>query len=295
MKNTGFIAGLFLAAAGWCSAQVTVTVLLDQEQFLRDESLPVKVRIVNSSGQRLSLGRESDWLSFEIVDEHNRAVRRTGPLPPAGSFALDSGKVATLRTDLMPYFDLSDVGRYSVNAAVKILQLEQTFTSPPTPFTIVKGTPLWEREFGVPSAGVPEVRKYALQQATFLKQLRLYVRLTNPEESKVFRVVPLGPLVSFSKPEAQLDKSCNLHVLFQSGARHFLFQIIAPDGELIIRQTYEYTDSRPTLRAGPQGTVQVAGGRRRVLLSDLPPPADPSALPEIPLPNETNAVAQPQN
>ena len=49
-------AGLFLALAFAAQAQVSVELLIDQEQFLRDESLPVKVRIVNRSGQTLHFG-----------------------------------------------------------------------------------------------------------------------------------------------------------------------------------------------------------------------------------------------
>jgi hypothetical protein len=139
--------------------------------------------------------------------------------------------------------------------------------------TVLSGTKLWEREFGLPSSTIPEVRKYALQQATFAKQLRLYVRLTDQNESKVFRVRPLGMLVSFSNPEAQVDKLSHLHVLFQNGARTFLYSIVTPDGDQIIRQTYDYVnDSRPRLRVEEDGRIVVAGGQRRILLSDLPPP-----------------------
>ena len=287
MNKAAFILGLWLATVGICPAQVTVEVVFEQEQFLRNESLPLKVRISNSSGQTLRLGREPDWLSFEITDGAGRAVRREGQVPLAEPFILPSAKVANLQTDLMPYFDLKEVGQYSVAVAVKIPQLEQTFSAPPKIFNIISGTKLWEREFGVPSRGVPEVRKYALQQATFLKQLRIYARLTDPSEKKVFRVVPLGSLMSFSKPEAQLDKSCNLHVLFQASARGFAYQVVGPDGELIIRQTYEYTESRPVLRLGEEGGVSVEGGRRRVMRTDLPPPPEPEPVPvEIPATNE---------
>ena len=287
MNKTVLILGWLWATAGWCPAQVTVEVLFEQEQFLRSESLPLKVRIVNSSGQTLHLGREADWLAFEITDAAGHAVHRLGKVPLADPFSLESAKAASLRTDLMPYFDLGTVGHYTVAVSVSIPQLAQTFSASPKGFDIISGTKLWEREFGVPGAGVPEVRKYALQQATFLKQLRLYVRLTDPGESKVFHVVPLGPLMSFSKPEAQLDKSCQLHLLFQTGARAFLYEIVTPDGELIIRQTHEYSETRPVLRTSEEGAVFVAGGRRRVLLSDLPPPPEPPPAPiEIPLTNE---------
>jgi hypothetical protein len=111
------------------------------------------------------------------------------------------------------------------------------------------------------------------QQATFLKQARLYVRVTDATEATVFRVMQLGVLTSFSTPEAVVDSTSQLHVLFQTSQRGFAYSIITPDGEQIIRQTYEIAGtSRPRLRAEDDGRVIVNGGVRRILLSDLPPP-----------------------
>ena len=266
---------------GWlCAAvsgrgQVLLDVSLEQEAFLRDESLPIKVRVNNSSGQTLHLGAEPGWLSFEIEDSAGRDVRARGQVPLADPFDLESSKVASLMTDLMPYFELSRVGRYTLTVTLKAGQLNRVFTSKSKAFDIITGNTLWEREFGLPATGVPETRKYSLVQANFLKNLRLYARVTDPEEHKVFRVLPLGTLVSFSRPEAQLDKSSNLHVLFQTGARNFLYLVVSPDAELVLRQTHEYhAGSRPVLRHGDEMGVYVAGGRRRVLLSDLPPPPE---------------------
>jgi hypothetical protein len=91
-------------------------------------------------------------------------------------------------------------------------------------------------------------------------------------EAKVFRVAPLGVLLSFTTPEAQIDRSSNLHVLFQDRARSFSYCVIAPDGEVIIRQTHDYADTRPRLRPEDDGRIIVSGGQRRILLSDFPPP-----------------------
>ncbi|MBI5383881.1 MAG: hypothetical protein HZA90_04260 [Verrucomicrobia bacterium] len=273
MNKAVFIIATWLAATGWSPAQVAVELLLEQEQYLRNESLPLRVRISNSSGQTLRFGAEADWLAFEIQDTEGHAVRRLGKVPLADPFNLGSARVATLKTDLMPYFDLSSIGHFSVSATLKVGQLNASFSSRAESFNIISGSKIWEREFGVPRTSPPDVRKYALVQATFLKQLRLYARITDPHDQKVFRVQALGPLVSFSKPTAQLDKSCNLHALFQTGARSFLYEIVTPDGELIIRQTHEHTETRPTLQTADDGTLFVAGGRRLVLLNDLPPPA----------------------
>ena len=58
--------GLVGLALFRASAQVTVDVLLDQEQYLPNEAMPVAVRITNRSGQPLHLGAEADWLTFSV-------------------------------------------------------------------------------------------------------------------------------------------------------------------------------------------------------------------------------------
>lgn len=288
MNPTARFLLLALVFAPPCFGQVTLDIVLEQEQFLRNESMPVKVRLSNSSGQTLHLGTEPGWLTFEIRDQSGRPVRRLGEVPLAGPFDLDSAKVANLSVDLMPFFDLSQTGSYTLAVAATVRQLNAEFTARPAAFNIVAGTRLWEKEFGVPSTGVPELRKYSLVQATFLKQLRLYVRLTDPPEQKVFRVLPLGPLVTFSTPETQLDASSQLHVLFQTGARTFFYGVVSTDGELIIRQTHEYAGTRPVLRSTDDGLVYVSGGRRRVTLHDLPPPPEPPEPPPTLEPLATN-------
>ena len=263
------LASMTLAAR----AQVTAELVLDQEQFLRSESLAVRLKISNFSGRTLELGEEPDWLSFTVDAEQGKELSRTGEIPLPKPFRLESSKTVSLRTDLMPHFDLKDPGHYTLNATVKIPQIEKEIIVKPKTFDIIAGTKLWEKDVGIPATQPPEVRKFALQQATFLKQLRLYVRLTDETDTKVIRVLPLGALLSFSTPEPLVDKLSNLHVLFQYGPRSFLYSVVTPDGDQIIRQTYDYYgNSRPHIRAEEDGRITVIGGARRILLSDLPPP-----------------------
>jgi hypothetical protein len=95
-------------------------------------------------------------------------------------------------------------------------------------------------------------------------------------------VFPIGPLISFSSPEHQIDKSSNLHVLYQTGAKSFNYSVINPDGRLVIRQTHEYTDTRPTLRMDREGRIYVGGGNHRIASDDIPLPLDASNNDAIP-------------
>ena len=269
--------GLFVSLGLPVTAQVSVEVLLDQTQFLRDESLPVNVRITNRSGQRLQIGQEKNWLTFNLENRDGVLVARLGEIPVEGELSLESARQATRRLDLMPYYDLSVPGRYRISATVKIKQWDQEVSSAPKEFDIVRGVKIWEEDFGVSVGGkAPEPRKYLLQQATFLKQLKLYVRITDLSENQVFRVVAAGSTVSFSRPEHEIDRESNLHLLFQTGARSFSYCKISPDGDLLLRQTHDYSPDRPVLRLNENGRVQVTGGARRLVSDDFPPAAPTS-------------------
>jgi len=269
-----------IAFAPWVSAQVSLDLALDQDQFLPGESLMLGVRITNFSGQTLHLGKDSDWLQITIEGRDNYVVPTTADLPVRGEFDVESSKVVTRRVDVAPYFALAGPGRYTVSATVKLKDWDKELISKPKAFDVIAGTTLWEQDVGVSVAATsnrpPEVRKYALQQAIHLKQMKLYVRVTDQAGSRVFRVFPIGPLISFSSPEHQIDKSSNLHVLYQIGAKSFNYSVINPEGKLLIRQTHEYSDTRPILRMDGKGRIYVGGGNRRVSSDDLPLPLDTS-------------------
>jgi uncharacterized protein (DUF58 family) len=71
-------------------AQVTVEVVLEQEQFLGGEALPVAVRITNRSGQTLRMGNEPDWLTFSVESREGFVVVKTDEVPVLGAFELES-------------------------------------------------------------------------------------------------------------------------------------------------------------------------------------------------------------
>jgi hypothetical protein len=258
------------------SAQIKVQVSFDQEQFLPNESIMAKVKVSNSSGQNLVFGVDAEWLSITVESPKFGIINEGKPLEQVGEFSLPSAHSATRKVDLIKSIDMSRVGRYTIIAEVYIAQWGGVYTSAAKEFIISPGTTLKELTFGIPTEtgkGSPEFRKYQLIQANHLKDNRLYLRITDLGEEHTYKIFPLGPQLSFSNPEAQLDTWNNLHVLFQIGARSFQSLTVSPDGILMTRQTHEYSgDSRPILTVREDGAVRVKGGIRRPAGSDLPPP-----------------------
>lgn len=273
------------------TAQVTVDVTIGQEQFLPGEELVAAVHVTNHSGQALRLGEGEDWLKFSIESRDGGIVGKHADPPVAGRFVLESSRKATKRVDLAPYFALNRPGRFDIIATVRLKGWDREIQSPPRHFDIIEGTKLWEQEIGVPTAqnstnaaAPPEVRKYILQQARYLRsQLRLYLRVTDVTASRVYRVAAVGPMISFSEPEPQVDKLSNLHVLYQNGPHSFSYTLFNPDGQLLTRRTYDWTGTRPRLKVDADGNLSVAGGVRRITANDFPPSETPTP-PDVAVP-----------
>jgi hypothetical protein len=276
------------AVAAW--AQVSAGLHLAQDQFLPGESIPVSVRITNFSGQTLKLGRDNFWLQFLLEEKHGPSLASISNVPVAGAFDLDNAMIATKRLDLAPHYRSLRPGRYVLSSVLRIPDWGSFLELNPVEFDIFPGTVVWEQLFGVPNSigttGQPEFRRYALQQAFHLKQMKLYAAVTDPSGGRIHAVFPLGPVLTFSKPEKQLDRESNLHVLWQFGARSFYYCVIDPEGRLIARQTHDYAGgSRPVLATDGDGRILIRGGVRRRAINDLPedqPLPAPDNQPSVP-------------
>jgi hypothetical protein len=299
MKQYGLWVGFLLASLLPVPAQVGVEVVLEQQQFLPGESLQVAVRITNRSGRALRLGTEADWLTFAVETSQGQAVAKYSEVPVVGEFALESSEVATKRVDLGPCFSLEAPGRYQVSASLRIPNWDVVIATQPKSFDIVEGSSLWEQEFGVPPAAgatnsAPEVRKYVLKQIHYIPgRLRFYLSVEDAS-GKTLRVVPIGAVLSSNRNDPRVDSASNFHFMCLTGPHSFGYYVFNPDGQLIVRRTYDYTDTRPRLVLGDKGQVSVGGGARRFAADDFPapkflfPPPPPgtstSSVPPVPAP-----------
>jgi len=292
MKIALSILGLALFSLFNAPAQVvTVQLSLEQDQFLPGETLPVTVHIVNNSGQPLHMGADAKWLTFSVESaDNNFVVMRKADPPVTGEFNLGSSEVATKRLDLAPYFAMTHVGRYHLVATVHIAEWGTDVTSPVKEFDIIDGAQLWSQDFGMPMpAGVtnqvPVVRKYILEEANYLRQqLRMYVLVSDQTGTRILKVSAIGPMVSFSRPEAQLDRASNLHVIYQSGAQSFIYSVVNPDGNITQQELYDYLGTRPRLAVNDAGDIMVQGGVRRVKSGEVPVVKQPDEVPSMPAP-----------
>ena len=266
------------------SAQVDLDLSLDQDYFLPSETIPLAVKITNRSGQQLHLGADADWLTFNVESDDGFVVIKNAEVPVQGEFDLETSQLAIKRVDLQPYFAMTKPGRYRVIATLHIKDWSAQLASQPKPFDVIAGAQLWAQDFGVKDGtnAAPEVRKYTLEQVNYLKeQLRLYVQVSDAAEDTVYKVTALGPMVSFSRTEAQVDRQSRLNVLWQAGASSFSYSIVNPDGTVAVQDYYDNFYSRPRLTVNADGDVVVLGGTRRPKPTELPIVKPPNQLPPL--------------
>ena len=285
MKTISLLPIVLALAVVRASAQLSVEVVTDQDQFLAGEPLPVAVKITNRSGRPLHLGTEADWLTFNVESFDGFVVSKKSEVPVTGEFELESSQMGTKRVDLAPSFLLGKPGRYKITATLRVKDWSAQTASAPKSFDVISGAKLWAQDFGVPATnGTPEMRKYTLEQASYLHaQMRLYVQVSDVTESRIIQTRALGPSVSFSHPEAQVDRLSLLHVLWQTGAQSFNYCVVDADGKLVRREIFDDLSTRPRLTVNESGDVQVIGGVKRAKLGEIlevkPPVETPASNP----------------
>ena len=260
----------------YAQAQVSVELELGKNRLLPRESLLVKLKIVNFSGQTLVFGEDDHWLQFQIESETGEEIAPIADPPPVkGRFTVESSIRATKEVDIAPYYALEQAGRYILTAKVIIKQWGKQLIAKPVKFDVTNGTILWEQAFGLPlkkddPPGQPrQVRRYVLQQAKNLKAMSLYARVDDGSGGRVHRVLPVCPMVSFNPPKAQVDPRGNLHVLCQTGAREYNYSVIDPAGKINTRRHYLIAANRPRL-GFKKGEIIVVGGFQITRPDDLP-------------------------
>ena len=259
------------------SQKIKIELTNERDHFLAGEPIRLTVRISNFSGRPLVLGLDNEWLSFTIIGPNRKPLDRLQDLPVQGPFEVPSGAVTSRLYELTSSFDFTESGPYAVTASIQVKDWNEAFrTAYPKKVELVRGIKLLEQEVGIPAppgapAGPPESRRFALVQVRQNQQLYLYFRLADASGAKILRVFPLGPLVAFGRPEFQIDRNSYLHVLYQTSARTFTYCALNPNGDLVIRQSHEYVNNRPTFATDRVGDVLITGGRRRFVTSDIPP------------------------
>ena len=81
MKADRLLSALMLLAFFRASAQVSMELSLDQDEFLPNEPIRLAVKITNTSGQQLHLGADPSWLTFNVESADGFVIIKKGEVP----------------------------------------------------------------------------------------------------------------------------------------------------------------------------------------------------------------------
>jgi hypothetical protein len=256
-----------LGAIADASAQVRVDLSLHRSLFIRYEPLVAIVSITNLSGRDLNLADQDNhkWFSFHIESAAGALVPPYNPDYSLSPVQIPAGQSIKRAVNITPLYPLSEYGIYRVRATVFDPESKRFYSSnPPLNVEITEGRMLWQQTIGVPDDGKNEAgqtRTATLLSHRLPDETQLYLRIEDRENGLIFCTHQLGRLVSFNKPEVEIDAQNQIHVLQNTAPRMFLYTEVGLDGQILDRKQFAgSTESRPTLRRNTAGGYQVVGG-----------------------------------
>lgn len=255
---------LWMALAENSSAQVRVDISFKRKLYVLYEPIIATVTINNLSGQPLLFEDSGNnrWFGFNIETADGRIIPPVNPDYALARAAVGPGEKLARAVNLTPLFPLRDFGLYRVKATVYVASLGRYFSSPPLGIEITEGRPIWQEVVGVPGVdGKPELRTITLLTHKLSRSTRLYARIENKENGKIYAMHQLGTFLTFGRPEVLLDAHNEIHILQNSAPKHFVYTHLGLQGEVLAQQTYMEVGSRPTLAKQSGGAVAVMGGK----------------------------------
>ena len=223
------------------------------------EPIPAQVDLVNSSGRNIVLRNDDKWLAFTIVRDKVEMIPPTGLPFNDLDIYLDATSSHAHRVNLTYAYEIREPGSYQVEANVNYKG--HAYNSAPLTIKIVPGAKVWEQKsnFVHPKTGEESVREYELIAHKEIQGNRLLARVRDPKKGQIMCCVPLGNLLGWGEPSAQVDGNGTLHVLNQTGPRNFTYTKTSADGITEPSRHFVSMSSRPNLVLADQEILVVGG------------------------------------
>jgi hypothetical protein len=254
--GVGFIAG---NAVG----QIQVDLKFPRLQYIAYEPVVANLTITNLAGRDVDLQDNSthSWFGFEVSAGEGQSIPQISKIATA-PLSVAAGQRVTRKINLTPLYGVHDFGTYRVRAHIYFGDLNKFFYSTTRVFEVTEARPIWQKTVGVPEEGnAPgNARTYSLMTNRFPDHTSLYVRVEDKDSGMVFATYSLGRIIAFDQPQAEFDRSNQLHVLYCAAPRMWSYARVGLNGELVSRASFAETKSRPRLVHSNDGVIKVAGG-----------------------------------
>ena len=244
-------------------AQIQVELKFPRLQYISYEPVVANFAVTNLAGRDVVLhdANGQTWFGFEVTGEEGRSIAQ---ISNAGAepLSIASGKRVTRKINLTSLFGVHDFGTYHVRAHVYFADLNKFYYSQAKVFEVTDARPIWQKTVGVPEGNGAggNVRTYSLMTNRFPDHTSLYVRVEDKDSGLVYATYSLGQIIAFDQPQAEFDRSNQLHVLYCAAPRNWGYARIGLNGELLSRARFVETKTRPRLVHADDGVVKIAGG-----------------------------------
>jgi hypothetical protein len=253
-----------VCAAAQARGQLQVELNLKRLQYIAYEPILATVGITNLAGRDVDL-HDADgqaWFGFEVTGKESEPIAPVTPNYTQPPLKIPAGKKVTQRINLTPLYSVHDFGTYHIRAHIYFPDLNKFFYSQAKVFEVTDARPIWQRTVGV-AEGAPvsgKTRTYSLLSTRFPDHTALYVRVEDKDSGAVYATYSLGRSIEFGEPQAEVDRSNQLHVLHCASPRVWQYSRVGLDGQLLAHSSFMETKTRPHLVHLDDGKVAVRGG-----------------------------------
>jgi hypothetical protein len=243
--------------------QIQVELKLPRLQYIAYEPVVANLIITNLAGRDVDLHDTGNqpWFGFEVSGADDQSI---APVSNADTepLTLATGQRVTRKINLTPLYGVHDFGTYRVRAHVYFADLNKFFYSPTKVFEMTDARPIWQKTVGLPQdeRGAGSARTYSLMTNRFPDHTSLYVRVEDKDSGVVYATYSLGKVIAFDQPQAEFDRSNQLHVLYCAAPRNWSYARVGLNGELVSRANFAENKTRPHLVHSDNGVIKVAGG-----------------------------------
>jgi len=263
IRLTFLTSSVFLLATA-AEAQIQVDLKFKRLQYIAYEPVVATVAITNLAGRDIEL-HDADgqfWLGFELSGSEEQPIAPLSGAKAEPALKIAAGQRVTRQINLTPLYPVNEFGAYHVRTNVYFADLGKFFYSGTRVFEVTDARPIWQQTVGVPegTAGSGEARTYSLMTNRFPDHTSLYVRVQNKDNGVVYATYSLGRTISSEQPQAEIDRSNQLHVLHCAAPRAWSYARVGLNGELLEHSSFMETKTRPRLLHSANGEVAVRGG-----------------------------------
>lgn len=253
------LVGLFavlVSVAGLAHAQVRVDATLNEETYLKYESVKVAVKISNRSGDDLYVGGSNavTRLSFQVRDMKGNMIRSTEREPlPDKAWLVPNNKASQLEFNLLEFRSVYRPGTYVLRVSVINGKGDnaEAYVSADVQFTISSGTQYEKIE------RKKSDRTFVLLGLRRNGGYHMLLRVTDYKEELCYGTYYLEKHLKFVPPEMRLADDGGVHTLHYLSPERAVHCIFGPKGSPKDRLLYQVTPGPRTylVPAGETGFV----------------------------------------